>query len=265
LYQEEDMNLLAGKVAIVTGGASGIGAATARRLSSEGAGVLIADISGPGATAMAQELIGAGGAALGIEVDVSKPDDVHRMVKTAVDEFGRLDVLHNNAAAFGADVIMQDFNVVDVDIEVWHRTLAVNLTGAFLGCRYAVPAMLAVGGGSIINMSSIAGWFAEPVRVSYSVSKGALINLTKHVATAFGKQRIRCNAVAPGVVVTDTQRQHMGDEWIKTMEERHAVPQLARPEDVADVVCFLASDMSRQVNGHVLVVDGGLTASLPTS
>jgi NAD(P)-dependent dehydrogenase (short-subunit alcohol dehydrogenase family) len=258
------MSVLAGKVAVVTGGASGIGAATADRLASEGASVVIADISGEGASAVASRLAAKGATARAVEVDVSQPDDVRRMVSTAVEEFGRLDVLHNNAAAFGADVIMQDFNVVDVDIEVWQKTLAVNLTGAFLGCRYAVPAMLEVGGGSIINMSSVAGWFAEPVRVSYSVSKAALINLTKHVATAFGKQGIRCNAVAPGVVVTETQRKHMGDEWIAMMEARHAVPQLARPEDVANVVCFLASDVSRQVNGHVLVVDGGLTTSLPT-
>ena len=258
------MALLDGKVAIVTGGASGIGAATARRLAADGASVVVADISGDGANALVSELSAGGASAHAVTVDVSKPEDVRRMVDSALEAFGRLDVLHNNAAAFGADVIMQDFNVVDVDIEVWQKTLAVNLTGAFLGCRYAVPAMLADGGGSIINMSSVAGWFAEPVRVSYSVSKAALINLTKHVATAFGKQGIRCNAVAPGVVVTDTQRQHMGDDWIKMMEERHAVPQLARPEDVANVVSFLASDLSRQVNGHVLVVDGGLTTSLPT-
>lgn len=257
------MGLLTGKVAVVTGGASGIGAATAGKLAAEGARVVVGDINADGARTVADGIVETGGSAIPVVADVSDVDSVQALAQAAMAEFGSIHIWHNNAAAFAADVIMKDFNVVDIDLTVWERTLAVNLSGALFGCRFAIPLMLQSGGGSIINMSSIAGSFAEPVRVSYSVSKAALINLTKHVATAFGKQNIRCNAIAPGVVVTDTSRQHMGDDWIASMERVHSVPRLITPADIADAVCFLASDMASMVNGHVLTVDGGLTAHLP--
>jgi NAD(P)-dependent dehydrogenase (short-subunit alcohol dehydrogenase family) len=257
--------MLEGKVAVVTGGASGIGAATGRRLAAEGARVVLGDINDGGLDAVVEQITSDGGEAVAVHADVSALGDVQVLATTAMDRFGRLDVWHNNAAAFGADVIMRDFNVVDVDLAVWERTLAVNLTGALLGCRVAAPAMLQSGGGSIINMSSVAAWFAENTRVSYSVTKAAVINLTKHVATAFGKQAVRCNAIAPGVVVTENNRKHMGDVWIGEMEKLHSSPRLPDPDDIANAVCFLASDMARMVNGHVLVVDGGLTSRLASS
>jgi NAD(P)-dependent dehydrogenase (short-subunit alcohol dehydrogenase family) len=257
--------MLDGRVAVVTGGASGIGAATARRLAAEGARVVLGDINDDGLAAVVEQITSAGGEAVARNADVSSIDDVQALATTAMQRFGRLDVWHNNAAAFAAEVIMRDFNVVEVDLAVWEKTLSVNLTGALLGCRVAAPAMLQSGGGSIVNMSSVAAWFPENTRVSYSVTKAAVINLTKHVAVTFGKQGVRCNAIAPGVVVTENSRVHMGDEWIKQMEKFHASPRLAEPDDIANVVCFLGSDMARMVNGHVVVVDGGLTSRLASS
>ncbi|MCU1458398.1 MAG: oxidoreductase [Actinomycetia bacterium] len=257
------MGLVDGKVAMVTGGASGIGAATSKTLASEGASVVVSDLNAEGAESVARAINAAGGTAVGVRTDVSDPASVQAAVAFAVKTYGGLDVLHNNAAAFGADVIMQDFNVVDIDLAVWEKTLAVNLTGALLGCRFAVPEMLKRGGGSIINTASVAGWLAEDTRVAYSVSKAGLINLAKHVATAFGKQGVRCNAVAPGVVVTETSKGHMSEEWINGMKELHSTPRLIEPSDIADAVLFLASDLSRQVNGHVLTVDAALSAHLP--
>jgi NAD(P)-dependent dehydrogenase (short-subunit alcohol dehydrogenase family) len=257
--------MLDGKVAVVTGGASGIGAATGRRLAIEGARVVLGDINDEGLAGVVEQIVNAGGQAVAVHADVSTFSDVQALAATALDRFGRVDIWHNNAAAFGADVIMRDFSVIEVDLTVWERTLAVNLTGALLGCRVAVPAMLQTGGGSIINMSSVAAWFPEDTRVSYSVTKAAVINLTKHVATAFGKQAVRCNAIAPGVVVTENSRKHMGDEWIKGMEKFHSSVRLPDPDDIANAVCYLASDMALMVNGHVLVVDGGLTSRLASS
>ncbi|HVX22777.1 MAG TPA: glucose 1-dehydrogenase [Acidimicrobiales bacterium] len=254
--------MLEGKAAVVTGAAGGIGAATARRLAEEGARVVVADLNGDGAETVAADIVGSGGEAVAVVVDVSDPDSVAAMIDRAVSAFGRLDVLHNNAAAFGADVIMRDVDVVDIDLDVWNRTLAVNLTGVLLGCRFGIPAILASGGGSIINTSSVAGWMAEPVRVGYGVSKAGIVLLTRHVATRYGKQGVRCNAIAPGVVVTDTTRGHMDQAFLDRMAAVHSAPRLGEPSDIADVACFLASDRSAFVNGHVLTVDGGLTAHL---
>ncbi|HEY4331474.1 MAG TPA: SDR family oxidoreductase [Ilumatobacteraceae bacterium] len=257
--------MLDGKVAVVTGGASGIGAATALRLAEEGARVVLGDINADGLARVIEQITAIGGSAVGRLTDVSSLDDMQALATTAMQDFGRIDIWHNNAAAFAAEVIMQDFNAVEVDLAVWERTLSVNLTGALLGCRVAAPAMLEGGGGSIINMSSVAAWFPENTRVSYSVTKAAIVNLTKHVAITFGKQNVRCNAIAPGVVVTENSRIHMGDAWIKDMEKYHPSPSLIEPVDIANVVCFLGSELSRKVNGHVVVVDGGLTSRLSSS
>jgi NAD(P)-dependent dehydrogenase (short-subunit alcohol dehydrogenase family) len=254
------MGTLEGKVAIVTGGGGGIGSATAKRMAAEGAKIVVADVVDEATREVVDAITAAGGTAIGTNVDVSQPDDVRAMVDLAVLTYGHLDVIHNNAAA--GDVVGFDYDLVDVELAVWDRILAVNLTGPMLGCRFAIPRMLETGGGSIINTASVAGVFAEGEHVTYGVSKAGLILLTKHVAVRWGKQGIRCNAIAPGVVVTPRTRARKDDAWLAGMAYSHNSPRLGETDDIAQVVAFLASDASAFVNGSVLTADGGLTAKL---
>ena len=187
------------KIAIVTGGGSGIGRATALRLASEGAAVTVADISTDAADAVAAEVEAAGGRSRAQVVDVSDADAVAAMVADTVAAFGGLDVLHNNAAAL--DQNRHDQDVVTMDLATWERVMAVNLTGPMLGCRYAVPAMLERGGGAIVNTASAAAFYGSRTLLVYGTSKAGVVALTRYVATAYSDRGIRCNAIAPGVVV----------------------------------------------------------------
>lgn len=252
--------MLAGKVAIVTGGAGGIGSATVRTLARHGARVVVADVADDRIAPVVESVRAAGGEVVGFAADVADETSVRELVDFAVATYGRLDILHNNAAA--TDVVRQDYDVCAVALEVWERTLAVNLTGPMLGCRFAIPPMLASGGGSIINTASVAGLRAEREHVSYGVSKAGLVLLTKHVAVSYGKRGIRCNAVAPGVIMTPTARLRH-DGWVEGMQRIHHSPRLGEPDDIAGVVAFLASDASMFVNGAVIEVDGAMTALLP--
>jgi NAD(P)-dependent dehydrogenase (short-subunit alcohol dehydrogenase family) len=254
------MTALAGKVAIVTGGAGGIGSATVRMMAAQGASVVVADVDGSDIDGVVEQVRSAGGDAVGFVSDVSQEASVRDLVGFAVATFGRLDILHNNAAA--SDAVRMDYDVCDVGLDIWHRILDVNLTGPMLGCRLAIPVMLSTGGGSIINTASVAGIRAEREHVTYGVSKAGLILLTKHVAVRFGKQGIRCNAIAPGVVLTPKARTRH-DEWIAGMERIHHTPRLGEPDDIAAVAAFLASDAAAFVNGAVIEVDGAMTALLP--
>lgn len=253
---------LDGKVAIVTGGASGIGAATAMGLAGEGARVLVSDLNLEGAEAVAKRIEDAGGEALGFKVDVADEERVREMVGAAVDEFGRLDILHNNAAALG--LVERDADVANADAALWDETMAVNLRGPMLGCKYAVPRMIEGGGGSIINTSSGAGVAGDLNRTAYGVSKAGLNSLTQYVATQYGKQGVRCNAIAPALVLTPAARWTLPQEMIEILEAHHLTPALVEPEDIAAAVVFLASDAARFVTGQVLPVDGGFLAHLPT-
>jgi NAD(P)-dependent dehydrogenase (short-subunit alcohol dehydrogenase family) len=255
------MSSLNGKVAIVTGGASGIGAATVALLASRGAAVVIADIDKPAADSHAEDVRAAGGRVLVVETDVREEDQVERMVAATVAEFGRLDVLHNNAAAL--ELIPDDPDVTGQDLYVWERTLRTNVTGPMLGCKHAIPAMLDSGGGSIVNTASVSGTRGELNMTAYGVSKAALIQLTREVAAQWGKAGIRCNAVAPGLVLTRNTRRDLPRD-VQAMYERNSMtPYVGQPEDIARMVAFLASDESRYVTGQVMRVDGGLTHSLP--
>lgn len=257
------MTRLNDKIAIVTGSASGIGRATARRLAADGAAVLIADINADGAAQVAREINDDGGRATAQHVDLARPESVEAMVAAAVEEFGGLDVLHNNAAATGAGVLGRDGGIVDADLDVWDTTMAINLRGSMLACKYAIPAMIERGGGSIINMSTNGSHAADVARVAYGVSKGGINALTVYVATLYGPQRIRCNAISPGLVMTEAADRTLPPPAKQIFIDNHLTPELCRPEDIAAVVAFLASEDSRQITGATLRVDGGMLAHLP--
>jgi NAD(P)-dependent dehydrogenase (short-subunit alcohol dehydrogenase family) len=263
------MGVLEGRVAIITGasldeaGGIGIGGATAQRMAREGARVVAADVDGAGARRLAESIQRSGGQALGLEVDVSRESDIAGMVAAAVDTFGGVDILHNNAGALGPEVLGKDGDLLSLDVTAWERTLAVNLTGVMLGCKHAIPHMLKRGRGAIVNTSSVASFQGDLVRAAYGSSKGGLNALTRYVASMYGKQGIRCNAVAPGLVLTATGRKYFTAQARDMMLRHHLTPYLGEPEHVAQVVVFLASDAAAFITGETLRVDGGFTAHAP--
>lgn len=254
---------LAGKVAIVTGAASGIGRETAHLMATRGAAVAVADINGPGAASVAKALVADGYSAIHIAVDIADAEQVAAMVSTTIEAFGRLDILDNNAAEAGHVESGGDIDLVELDLEVWDRILAVNLTGAMLGCRYAIPHMLRFGGGSIINTSSVAGLTGQAVHPAYGTAKGGLITLTKYVATRYGKGGIRCNSIAPGVIQTPALDQNVPANVVEVYARHTLTPRLGSAQDIAEVASFLASDAGSFITGQVVVADGGLLAHVP--
>ena len=249
---------LEGKVAIVTGSASGIGRATALALAREGASVVVADVDIAGADETVQQIEASGGRSTSCLVDVSDEAQVRAMMECAVDHFGGIDVLHNNAAAIGRRSAGVDVDVAELELDVWERTMAVNLRGVMLGCKHAIPRMLERGGGSIINTSSGGadrGGLANP---AYATSKGGVNTLTLYVAAQYGKRRIRCNAISPGLILSHPIEEYGGERSLAILEAHHMTPRLGRPEDVAHAVVYLASDESEFVTGHILRVDGGI-------
>jgi NAD(P)-dependent dehydrogenase (short-subunit alcohol dehydrogenase family) len=254
-----------GKVAIVTGGAGNIGRATARLLASEGASVTVADLSEDAAAKVVHGIESDGGVARAQEADVTDPLAVEAMVRDTVAAFGGLDVLHNNAAAIALNAKDQD--VVTMELDTWHRVLDVNLTGPMLGCRFAIPAMLERGGGAIVNTASAAAFYGSKTLAAYGTSKAGLVALTRYVATAYGDRGIRCNAVAPGVVVDQAAQDALGGpmgDRLRRYTTSHLVGRLGFPEEIAAAVAYLASDDGAFVTGETLRVDGGMTAHSPS-
>lgn len=251
---------LEGRVAIVTGGASGIGRATCLALAAVGASVVVADLNEDGARKVAGEVEARGGKAHPQRVDLAEERSIVAMIDSAIARFGRLDVLHNNAADSDPALMAADGAIVDLTAEVWDRNMRINLRAPMLGCKHAIPHMIRGGGGSIINTSSASGLTGDVVRAAYAASKAGLGSLTQNVAVQYGKQGIRCNAVAPGVIATPALEANVPKAAVDVYVENTLTPRLGRPEDIAAVVVFLASDASSFVTGQVLSVDGGILA-----
>ena len=244
------------RVAIVTGAAGGIGAATATRLAAEGATVVMADIDGDAVAVEAAKIPGA----VAMTVDLTQEEAVKAMVDAIATRFGRIDILHNNAAIQGDAQRQKDLDVVNLDTAAWDMAMAVNVRGAMLMCKYAIPHMIKTGGGSIIHSASGFGVEGESTLTAYGASKAALINLSRFVATQYGRQRVRSNCVVIGFVLTPLAIESTPDVVKEILASHHLTPELGKPEDVANVVAFLASDESSFVTGAAIPVDGGFTA-----
>jgi len=254
---------LAGHVAIVTGGAQGIGGATARRLAEDGARVLIADVDAGGAERNARAIQEAGGTAATIVADVGRHADVRRMVDEAARLWGKLTILVNNAYnPIGGD---DGGSAVEVTEEAWDRGLAVLMKSIYLGAKYAVPLMEQAGGGSIVNLSSVHGLLQAPRSLIYEAGKAAVIGMTREMACDFGPFGIRVNAICPGHIVTERVQKSFWDdnpEGLKFFAEQYPLRRVGRPLDIANAIAFLCSDEASFITGHALVVDGGLSIQL---
>jgi 3alpha(or 20beta)-hydroxysteroid dehydrogenase len=240
---------LAGRTALISGGARGQGAAHGRRLAEEGAAIILGDILEDAGEAHAGELRAAGQAAHFLRLDVTAPDDWKAAVETAEERFGRLDILVNNAG------VVRVAATVDETDAGWHSTMAVNATGVFYGMRAAIPALRRAGGGSIINVASIYGPVGAPGYIAYTASKGAVIAMTKVAALEHANDRIRVNAICPGPVRSPMSEQE-GDASVDVTPLRRR----AEPEEISSAVAFLASDDSIYITGAELAIDGGYLA-----
>jgi len=251
------MRGLEDKVAVVAGGAGGIGTATSVRLGQEGVSVVVADLNHDAALSVAEQITDAGGRAVGVAVDISVEASVAEMVAVAVDTYGGLDILHANAADLSADTLGRDSNALEVPLDAFDRALAVDLRGPLLCTRAAIPEILKRGGGALVYTSSGAAFMGEPERPSYAMAKSGLNALVRHVASKWGRKHIRANAVAPGLVLTDGPRAVLSEEFMKMALRGTRSWRLGEPEDIAAMVAFLASSDGEWINGQVLSVDGG--------
>lgn len=251
------MGRLDGKVAVVTAAAGGIAGASARRFGAEGASVLVCDIDADGAEKTAADIAAEGGTARARHCDVADPESAKAAVEAAAEAFGAIHVLMNGAA-----ILDPVANVVELDLADWERTMRVNLTGIFLMCKYAIPKIVAAGGGSVINVASQLGSVVVPNRPAYVTSKAATIQLSKSMALDFAKDNVRVNSLSPGATETGRLLAHYQtmEAVRRALVPLHPIGRLGQPEDLADAALFLASDESAFVTGHDLIVDGGYTA-----
>jgi NAD(P)-dependent dehydrogenase (short-subunit alcohol dehydrogenase family) len=248
------MGALDGKVALVTGAASGLGRESAKLFAKEGAQVVIVDINRAGGDDTVAMIKDAGGDATFVMADVSKAEDTQAMVRAAVDTYGGLDCAHNNAAiSIGARPL------AEIPVEDWERGIAVDLGSVFLGMKYEIPAMLERGGGAIVNTASAGGTVATPGSAPYIAAKYGIIGMTKVAALDYGARGIRVNAISPGAMMTPMMRARSAQEpgHFEHLERMHPIGRLAEPEEVAAAAVWLCTDAASFVLGHCLSVDGG--------
>ena len=250
------MSILASKVAIITGASSGIGEAAARLFALEGAAVVVSARSEVALGRLVHAIASQGGRAVAVPGDVRDEDLARRLVATAVEQFGGLDIAVNNAGSVG-----DNEPVTEIALDRWRATLDVNLTGAFLGAKHQIPAMLDRGGGSLILTSSFVGHtIGMPGMSAYAAAKAGMIGLTKVIAAEFGARGVRCNALLPGGTDTPAGREFANTpEIVALVEGMHALKRMARPEEVARAALFLASDASSFVTGTAMLADGGVS------
>lgn len=251
------MGKLTGKVAVVTGAASGIGAATARIMAGEGAKVIAADSNFEGAQAVAKQIGGTAAA-----FDALEADSIRALMDEAVKIHGALHVLHNNV---GATDINKDLDVVNMDLDTWDWVFKLCLKSVLMGSKFAIPHMLAAGGGAIVNTSSMAGAAGSLSNTAYGVAKAGVMALTENIAAQYGPRNIRCNCVAPGVILTPAVARAMPQPIVDIYQRYTLTPRLGLPEDIGHLVTFLASDEAGYINGQVINADGGVRAHLPVT
>jgi NAD(P)-dependent dehydrogenase (short-subunit alcohol dehydrogenase family) len=251
---------LQGKVAIVTGAAQSIGREVARLMAARGATVVVADVDGPGAERSAEEIRGEGVAVSAVSFDLTREEAIAEAVATVVARHGGIDIIHNNAAIQSEAQRGKDLDVVRLEASAWDIAMDVNARGPMLLCKHAIPHMITRGGGSIIHSASGFGLLGETTLTAYGASKAALINLSRFIATQYGKLGIRSNAIAIGFVLTDTAVATTPQAVKDILLSHHLNPELGRPQDIAQVVAFLASDEAKFINGAMIPVDGGFTA-----
>ena len=254
------MRGLTDKVAVVTGGASGIGAAACRRFVAEGAKVAIGDIDADRAEALAKEL---GSSALAVKFDAGDTESVRNLVETAASTFGRLDFLFNNAALMANEIIVRDTNPVSIDFELWDRVQRVNVRGYLAGCKYAIPHMIKAGGGAIVMTASGSGLKGDVANIAYGCSKAAIMSMSRYVATQYGKQGIRCNSINPGLIRTEGGMKNVYGPMVDIMARNTLTPRLGQAADVAAMAVFLCSDDGEFVTGQEIGVDGGIMSHMP--
>jgi NAD(P)-dependent dehydrogenase (short-subunit alcohol dehydrogenase family) len=246
------------KIAIVTGGADGIGAATVELFAEQGARVVIGDVDGTAGRAVVDRVVARGGEAVFVAADIAVEREVSTLVATAVDRFGRLDILVNNAATF----VLKGLEATPDD---WQRSLSVNVVGTSLCARYAAEVMKASGGGAIVNLSSISAFVAQPQFVTYSATKAAILQMTRNMALDLAPHGIRVNCVCPGTILTRASRDHMErigitlDEFVAQAGAQALLKRVGEPREVAWAILFLASDEASFITGAPLMVDGGYT------
>lgn len=251
---------LADKVCVITGGGSGMGRVAASMFAAQGAKVVVAEFDANAGEETVRLVKDAGGQAISVKADVSQEADAQAMIKAAVDTFGRVDVLYNNAGIMPA----ADHSVIDTDVDTWDKVMAVNVRGVFLGCKYAIPQMVEQGSGSIINIASFVAILGCSVpQDAYTASKGALLALTRSLAVQFGPKGVRTNAICPGPVETPLLL-----DWLVKDEEakrirlaRNPTGRFGKPEEIVNMAVYLASDESKWTNGASLVVDGGISVN----
>lgn len=253
-----DQRPLDGKVAIITGGGSGIGRATAKVFAKRGARVAITGRTEARLAGVVEEIAAVGGEALAVAMDVTSEDSIAAGIARTAEHFGRLDIVHSNAAQTG--LMHEDAAIADMDLAFWNRTFATNLTGSMLCAKHAIPHLLKAGGGSIIFTGSGKGLGGDLDYPAYGTTKAGLLGLSRYVATQYGKQGIRANVIVVGLVMTEALDENMPAEAQALMREHNLVPDLGTPDDIAEVAAFLASDQSRYVTGASIVADGGFTA-----